>query len=115
MDPWGHILAECPKYNEESPTNESVAVAEVSRKLLAKIRMEMPVFEHRRNDIYNLYEVPTKNLTDTISSDHLMFSDKIVPKTTIFYVTKYSFGFTNIRCVVPGRILSFFICLSCLA
>lgn len=64
----------------------------------------MPVFQHRRNDIYQLDSVQTTPVLHDVT--HFMFSDKIVPITTVFHTTKYSYAFTNIRCVVPGRILA---------
>jgi len=33
------------------------------------------------------------------------FADKLIPGKTVFYVSKYCFAFTNIRCVVPGHVL----------
>lgn len=72
--------------------------------LLTQIRQEMPVFQHRRDDIYKLIitnnELPLQN-----NKSLYMFADKQIPIETVFYSTQYSYAFTNIRCVVPGRIL----------
>lgn len=67
----------------------------------------MPVIDHRRSDIYSL-EL-TENLTNTINdNDMYYFADKKILGGTVFYKSPYSFAFTNIRCVVPGRILEYY-------
>ncbi|XP_072391759.1 nitrilase and fragile histidine triad fusion protein NitFhit [Diabrotica undecimpunctata] len=103
VDPWGVVVAECPKYNENNPTNESIAVAEVNTEYVKKIRQEMPVQKHRRTDIYNLNLLPNNNKNDETSS--YTFADKIIPASTVFYKSNYCYAFTNIRCVVPGHVL----------
>lgn len=85
-------------------TNESIAVAEIDLDLVKKIRKEMPCFQHRRHDIYDLSRVncSVAVLNDT---DSFKFADKVIKGSTVFYRSKHSYAFTNIRCVVPGRIL----------
>lgn len=104
IDPWGQIIASLPKYTVGVDTNEGVAVAEIDLDLVKKIRREMPCFQHRRNDVYDLcpvnIDVPPLN-----DNDNFKFADKIIPGSTVFYRSKHSYAFTNIRCVVPGRIL----------
>lgn len=102
MDPWGQIVTECPKYADNSPdTDQSIGIATIDLNLVRKVREEMPVFSHRRNDIYNLNlaEEPQKIEDSRI----YQFADKAIPGKTVFLVSQYSFAFTNIRCVVPGR------------
>lgn len=70
----------------------------------------MPIFDHRRPDCYSLktealhhkyyFDCPEYD-----ASQPFQFSDKLIPRETVFYETIYSIAFTNIRCVVPGRIL----------
>lgn len=103
IDPWGKILAECPKYRSDVPVNNSVAIAEIDLSLVSKVRTEMPVYEHRRNDIYTLTQLNPS--TQKITRETFNFADKIIPGSTVFYESSFSFAFTNIRCVVPGRIL----------
>ncbi|RZC34648.1 nitrilase and fragile histidine triad fusion protein NitFhit [Asbolus verrucosus] len=106
IDPRGKILAQCPKYREGHETNQSVAVAEIDPELIQKVRAEIPVFQHRRNDLYQLQTI--NNETFSINdAENFMFADKVIPGSTVFYRTRHSFAFTNIRCVVPGRILLF--------
>ncbi|CAO3649152.1 unnamed protein product [Cunninghamella blakesleeana] len=47
VDPWGTVLARCPDTNEPS-----LAFATIDLDYLQKIRTEMPVMTHRRNDLY---------------------------------------------------------------
>jgi predicted amidohydrolase len=46
IDPWGKVLASCGE-------GDGVAVAEVDLDYLARVRASMPVWEHRRDDIYS--------------------------------------------------------------
>ncbi|CAG9762772.1 unnamed protein product [Ceutorhynchus assimilis] len=103
VDPWGQILAECPKYSTEKPSDESFAVATIDFDQLKRIRMEMPIMSHRRNDIYSLNLIDSKREID--NEKNYRFADKSIPGNTVFYVSKYCFAFTNIRCVVPGHVL----------
>lgn len=103
VDPWGQILSECPKYTEGVNTDQSVAVATIDLDLVQKVRTEMPVFSHRRNDIYSLNLINTGEEID--DEKNYTFADKTVPGKTVFYVSKYCYAFTNIRCVVPGHVL----------
>lgn len=86
------------------PYNESVIIAEIDNGVISKVRGDMPVLQHRRDDIYNLIEVNNKQILPDCRSTY-MFAEKMIPSSTVFYCTKFSFAFTNIRCVVPGRIL----------
>lgn len=104
IDPWGRILAECPKYEDGIDLNESIAVATIDQTVIAQVRREMPVFQHRRNDLYRLELMHSDTIID--DNESYKFAHKIIPGSTVFLRTKYSFAFTNIRCVVPGRILS---------
>lgn len=63
----------------------------------------MPVFQHRRNDIYQIAVLENDFSFENVS--HFMFAEKEIPACTVFYISQYSYAFTNIRCVVPGRIL----------
>lgn len=95
-------MAECAPYIEGKSTDECVITAEIDLDLLKKVREQMPVLEHRRDDIYNLKLIKEPQIVDYRD---FYFSDKVIPAATVFYVTNYSFAFTNIRCVVQGRIL----------
>ncbi|KAJ3657739.1 hypothetical protein Zmor_009523 [Zophobas morio] len=100
----GKVVAECPKFRDGHYSNQSVALAEIDPELIRKVRREMPVFEHRRDDIYQLEAVgnPSLPITDNVV---YKFSEKVIPESTVFYRTQYCYAFTNIRCVVPGHVL----------
>nr|XP_023030185.1 nitrilase and fragile histidine triad fusion protein NitFhit [Leptinotarsa decemlineata] len=104
VDPWGNIKAECPKYSEEMETNQSIAFAEIDCEYMNKIRQEMPVQQHRRNDLYNLSMVLSKK-KHIDDNDIFSFADKKILGSTVFYRSDYCYAFTNIRCVVPGHVL----------
>lgn len=103
VDPWGQIIAECPKFTEGTDTNRSIAVANVDLDFIKKVRQEMPVLSHRRNDIYSLNIIRSREEVDDEKTYY--FADKPVPGRTVFFVSNYCFAFTNIRCVVPGHVL----------
>lgn len=101
VDPWGQIIAECPKYSESVDKNESFAIATVDLDYLKNIRITMPIYQQRRNDIYNLDLI--QNKVDFSDDDVFKFADKDILGAIVFLKTKYCYAFTNIRCVVPGR------------
>jgi len=45
VDPWGRVLA-------KAEDNENVVLAEIDLDLLEEVRTEIPLFEHRRTDLY---------------------------------------------------------------
>ena len=45
VDPWGRVLA-------KAKDNENVITAEIDLDLLEEVRTEIPLFEHRRTDLY---------------------------------------------------------------
>ncbi|ODS31096.1 MAG: N-carbamoyl-D-amino acid hydrolase [Candidatus Scalindua rubra] len=45
VDPWGRVLA-------KAKDNENVITAEIDLNLLDEVRAEIPLFEHRRTDLY---------------------------------------------------------------
>ncbi|KAJ2858983.1 Carbon-nitrogen hydrolase [Coemansia erecta] len=51
VDPWGTVLARCAR-NTNEPT---LATAEINLEYLDKVRREMPVFNHKRTDIFSEY------------------------------------------------------------
>ncbi|XP_975421.2 nitrilase and fragile histidine triad fusion protein NitFhit isoform X1 [Tribolium castaneum] len=104
VDPQGKIIAECPKYREGHETNQSIAIAEIDSNLIQKVRTEMPVFQHRRSDIYQLQVVGGEKIPIN-DEETFSFAHKIIPASTVFYRTRHCYAFTNIRCVVPGHVL----------
>lgn len=82
VGPWGNIEAELPSYCPGYVEEGCVAAARIDLGLVEKSRCSMPVFSHRRPDIY---------------ARDMMFANKTIPSATIFYRTALSFAFTNIR------------------
>lgn len=46
VDPWGCVVAQCREGTD-------VATAEIDLAYVAKLREEMPVWQHRRHDLYS--------------------------------------------------------------
>uniref|UniRef100_A0A182T378 Nitrilase and fragile histidine triad fusion protein NitFhit n=1 Tax=Anopheles maculatus TaxID=74869 RepID=A0A182T378_9DIPT len=100
INPWGSILGEA------SNQDLDVVVAELDFEKLESVRTNMPCFEHRRDDVYNLStRVGLPYTSSTISGEKYSFGDIPIPQETVFYVSEHCFAFTNIRCVVPGHVL----------
>ena len=57
MDPWGAVLAQCKEGTD-------LATAEVDLTYLAQIRQDMPVWKHRRHDLYSQV-IPLQCVTGT--------------------------------------------------
>ncbi|KAI5640460.1 carbon-nitrogen hydrolase domain-containing protein [Phthorimaea operculella] len=117
VDPWGEVLVDL---GEESP---SFGVAEISQEKLKNVRQNMPVFQHRRKDIYSLHALSlrqdllpehnsatpaaTETRIDNLS-DHEpcnVFGHVRIPESCVFYKSKLSYAFVNLRCVIPGHVL----------
>uniref|UniRef100_A0A182WF00 Nitrilase and fragile histidine triad fusion protein NitFhit n=1 Tax=Anopheles minimus TaxID=112268 RepID=A0A182WF00_9DIPT len=100
VNPWGTILGEAGNQDQD------VVVAELDFDKLQSVRANMPCFEHRRDDVYNLStRVGLPYTSRTTSNEQYSFGGIHIQPETIFYVSEHSFAFTNIRCVVPGHVL----------
>ncbi|KAJ2698565.1 Carbon-nitrogen hydrolase [Coemansia spiralis] len=51
VDPWGAVVARCSRNTSEP----ALAIAEINLDYLDKVRRDMPVFSHRRTDIFPDY------------------------------------------------------------
>ncbi|CAH2056156.1 unnamed protein product, partial [Iphiclides podalirius] len=119
VDPWGEVLADC---GESAPCYK---VVEMSPDRLADVRRNMPVFQHRRTDIYSLYTLSLRNklLPEHTSAPHAcesaegrtrdstvdeptyVFGTARVPESCVFYKSRLTYAFVNLRCVTPGHVL----------
>lgn len=90
-------MAQC-----DNSKDVDVATAEIDLTVIDKVRGNMPCLEHRRNDIYSLVPVDMKGIRFT---EAFLFQTYPIHVDTIFYETEHSVAFTNVRCVVNGRIL----------
>lgn len=106
MDPWGAVIAQCTE-------GIGLAMADIDLDYLYKIRQSMPVWKHRR---YDLYADVTNTKSSGISSDNakicfpddnavFRFGEAGLKGKTVIFKTDHSVAFTNRKCVVPGRIL----------
>jgi hypothetical protein len=100
VDPWGTVIAQCSE-------GTSVAIAEIGSSYVQKVRSSMPVWEHRRNDLYpDMSPFKTAVKSDKIDdSTAYRFGSTTVHGSTVFYKTNKTVAFTNKKCAVPGRIL----------
>lgn len=117
IDPWGVVIANC---KEDCPTYQT---ANVDLDIVSKIRRIMPLWEHRRRDMYSEYafklrdKLPLEHQPDkatdtsklvmnqTIATNYYAFGEAKIPKACIFMRDYYMMAFVNIRCVVPGHVL----------
>ncbi|CAG4978448.1 unnamed protein product [Colias eurytheme] len=114
ISPWGEVLADC---GESAPR---YALAELGAGL--SVRRDMPVWRHRRPDVYSLYALslrkdllpehtekitPTENRTPEPNNEEPMnvFGHVKVPESCVFYKSKLTYAFVNLRCVIPGHVL----------
>lgn len=106
VNPWGTILTEA------DPTLDlDVVYAELDYDKLDSVRANMPCFEHRRHDVYNLTALKELRYTsDSAKKREFKFGSFLIEPETIFYESEHCFAFTNIRCVVPGRKFVRYIC-----
>ncbi|XP_055530812.1 nitrilase and fragile histidine triad fusion protein NitFhit isoform X1 [Wyeomyia smithii] len=98
VDPWGTVLGEAGQQDLD------VVVTTLDYDRMSSVRQNMPCFEHRRDDVYNLSycnAMPGVPLQE----QKYFFGGIDIPKETIFFSSEHSFAFVNIRCVVPGHVL----------
>lgn len=94
MDPWGNIVAQCSE-------NTNIAIAEISLDYVQNVRTSMPVWKHRRNDLY------TALILKRVLEDQQEYTlgHTVVNAHNIIYKTASTVAFVSHRSVVPGRIL----------
>ncbi|PSN40498.1 Nitrilase and fragile histidine triad fusion protein NitFhit [Blattella germanica] len=100
VDPWGAIIAQCSE-------GTGIATAELDMSYLKQVRRNMPVWEHRRNDLYPALPSLDSNpkLVPYDQQQEYKFGHTSVKASGVFYKTDKTLAFTNLRCVAPGRIL----------
>lgn len=120
IDPWGEVLADC---GVDSPTFK---VVEIDQAKLQEVRRNMPVFQHRRPKVYSLYSLslrkdllpchscksPPPSSTPTTTQIAALpnepcydFGHVKVPESCVFFKSKLTYAFVNLRCVLPGHVL----------
>ena len=104
VDPWGTVIAECPD-------GEGVGYAFIDLDYLEKVRKNMPIWAHRRQDLYGLVvnnevKVPINQAipTDAVIDDQ-SFGSFSIPKSEIVLISRHSYATVNIKPVVPYHLL----------
>ena len=95
MDPWGTVICQCAE-------GKNIAVAEIRPNYIQEVRTTLPVWKHRRADIYP--DLTPKRSPDEIT-EHL-FHDKIVEKEAVICKTEETIAFLSSTPIVPVRILT---------
>ncbi|XP_060067830.1 deaminated glutathione amidase-like [Ylistrum balloti] len=95
IDPWGTIVAQC----EEDP---GLCVADVDLSFLRKVRRDMPVWNHRRHDLYG--HIHLNNL-ESVNSTVYDFGGHVIPSSCVFHRSAKSFCFVNVKPVVQAHVL----------
>ncbi|MCL4123202.1 UNVERIFIED_CONTAM: hypothetical protein GTU68_032641 [Idotea baltica] len=103
IDPWGAVVAEVSE-------GTGIALAEIDLKYLAKVRREMPVLSHRRNDLYSLHSQSLKlGLTEILPFPRdfvtYPFGQVSIPGNCIFLQTLACNAFVNKKPFTPGHVL----------
>ncbi|OWR46477.1 nitrilase and fragile histidine triad fusion protein NitFhit [Danaus plexippus plexippus] len=109
VDPWGEVLADC---GDSAPCYKVVEITD----RLQEVRKNMPVFQHRRPDVYSLYSLSIRNKpfnepppppprTPPLATTGNVFGHVSVPETCVFHKSELTYAFVNLRCVTPGHVL----------
>lgn len=99
VDPLGTVIAQC----SEEP---GFVLAPIDLSLVKSVRQTMPLERHRRYDVYpKTVSSPVRDNRPVADSDVFQFGAHTVKGLQIFYRTCLCYAFTNIKCVLPGRIL----------
>ena len=107
IDPWGSVIAQCSE-------GEGVASAYINLDYLEKVRKNMPIWTHRRNDIYSLVlenevHIPKIQMDNAEMSvtkvENQTFGTFSIPKEEVVMVSRHSYVTVNIKPVVPLHLL----------
>lgn len=99
VDPWGTVIAQCREGTD-------VCVAEIDLSYLKSVRANMPVWSHRRPDLYGEIQNLSKSTGCSIDNEEkYQFGHCWIKNTQVFYKTKLSYAFVNIKPVFPGHVL----------
>lgn len=94
MDPWGNVVAQCSE-------NTNIATAEINLDYVKNVQQSMPVWKHRRNDLYRVL-MPKITLED---EQEYRLGHAAVDSNNIIYKTTNTVAFISHNSIVPGRIL----------
>lgn len=99
VDPWGCVVAQCSD-------GIGLALAEINHDLLKKVRRAIPVWEHRRTDLYGNLS-PCWDSKDKVIPDkaQYQFGQVTLEASQLFFKTSLSMAFVNKMPVLPGHVL----------
>uniref|UniRef100_A0A2C9LAY1 CN hydrolase domain-containing protein n=1 Tax=Biomphalaria glabrata TaxID=6526 RepID=A0A2C9LAY1_BIOGL len=102
VDPWGAIIAQCSE-------GVGLCLAEIDLDYVAKVRSEMPVWQHRRTDLYGRVTAlhSDSSIISPEEQDSYQFGHVTIKSSQVFYRTLLSLAFVNNKPVLPGRIFLF--------
>ncbi|XP_042909540.1 nitrilase and fragile histidine triad fusion protein NitFhit isoform X2 [Parasteatoda tepidariorum] len=95
VDPWGCVIACCSE-------GVGIAFAEINMSYLKNIRRDMPIWKHRRSELYGSLILP--EISDGSDSSYTFANIKLRPEH-IFYKTKHSIAIVNKGPLLPGHVL----------
>lgn len=96
VDPWGCVVA-C--HGEGT----GIILAEIHTSYVEKVRRDMPVWLHRRPELYGTVSSAECN-TELMESD-FMFGEIEIKPSQLFYQTQHSVAFVNKKPVLAGHVL----------
>lgn len=64
VDPWGQVIAQCTE-------GTGIAIASINLDYVKKVRLNLPVFNHRRTDLYP--EITVKRSQEALESEFYPF------------------------------------------
>ncbi|XP_075729573.1 ntrilase and fragile histidine triad fusion protein NitFhit isoform X2 [Rhipicephalus microplus] len=99
VDPWGCVVAQCSD-------GIGLALAEINHDLLKKVRRAIPVWEHRRTDLYGNLS-PCWDSKDKVIPDkaQYQFGQVTLEASQLFFKTSLSMAFVNKMPVLLGHVL----------
>ena len=108
VNPWGSVIAHCSE-------GESVSSAYIDLEYLEKVRKDMPVWSHRRHDLYGLvlenemyvqgFKSPSSDTDISESNQDQSFGSFTIPAREIVMTSRHSYVTVNIKPVVPYHLL----------
>lgn len=100
---WGHamIIDPCGTVCAQCSDGIGIAVTAIDDELLKRTRSAMPLYLHRRFDLY-----PKLGCSSQVhKTNSYQFGQVVINSRTVFYKTDYTLAFVNKRCAVPGHVL----------
>lgn len=94
VDPWGNVVAQCSE-------NTNIATAELNLDYIQNIRTSMPIWQHRRNDLYRALK-PKRMLED---QQEYTFGNAVLNSDNLICKTTNTVAFVSHNSIVPGHVL----------